>query len=320
MIEKINYSQFRVLAECEQKFVYDYVAHLEDRGPTWGRNKGTLLHKFAERWRAGAFIDHPDGPFWPDSWDTYYDGEVSLADFPPEMVDDATWLARRYIEHYGPGLPEDWKLISNEERWEVEITQGQTFILQGGADAVVEIDGELWLWETKSYGDRARLEYIEVDPQLVLYKILVEAATGLPIVGVIYDGIYTKRWVPKKPTQKEIIEAHPGLTNGLKGRELQAWARAQVEAHPGVERPASESFDRREPTITEQKIERAKQYLASAVSRRAALVADPELALPNVGNGCRYCGFKEKCWDDLGSDAAERDEPEIDFIDDEDVL
>lgn len=310
----INYSEFAALTRCERqhRMLYiDGIAEEHDPSAASGLNKGTLLHLGCGRWQEGLGATLPTE--WTDDINTGgKPGEVRtvrLEDFDQETVDDALWLLKRYEEHYGSGLPSDWKLLSAEEWLTRRFGTGRSqWLLVGRSDGAVEIDGEVWLLERKSYKSKGRLDYVGVDPQLGCYSLLFEAKYGKRPVGIIYDGIYTYRWTPKKPTQQELIDASD-LTFGTK-KAAQDWARVQVANHPGFDRPAYESFERREIELGDAHLDAAKEYLAAAVRRRRALIKRPSDALPNVGSHCSWCPVQEECWDQLGGGFGEEIEYE----------
>lgn len=304
-LPQINYSEFAALTRCEKQHRMLYIdGEADDHDPSIqsGLNLGTLLHLGGGRWQMGLGATLPVQ--WTDDINTGgKPGEVRtlrLDDFAPETVDLAEWLLNRYTLHYGSQPPSDWKLLSAEEWLTRKFGTGRSqWLLVGRSDGAVEIDGDIWLLERKSYRSKGRLDYVGVDPQLGCYSLLFEKKYGLRPHGVIYDGIYTYPYVPKVPTQKQLIE-ESGLIFGTKAAERD-WAREAVARNPGIERPAEDSFERREVEISDAHLEAAKEYLASAVRRRRALIKRPGDALPNVGSHCSWCPVQEQCWDQLGA-------------------
>lgn len=332
MTEITNYSEFATLARCERQWAYGYVLGEEENGARAGLHLGTLLHKGHEQWMLG------NGATLPRTWadDISAGGKpgeertYSLEDFDPELVERATWLLTRWASHYGSEPPSHWNVISTEGWLTADTSWGQ---LVGRTDGIIEIDGELWFNEVKSYGAKGRLDYVPVDPQLGIYDILVEATYGKPAFGIIYDGIYTYQWVPKQRTLKVIEDelrgasrSHPAVGPGPRLLPLASskWLRETAKeiqaSEPGIERDPSESFERLELDLSDAHRSTTAQYLSNAVWRRSHLTQMgqgvarlPEetmaLTIPNVGRDCGWCGFKVRCWSELGG--VEPDDIEI---------
>jgi hypothetical protein len=260
---------------------------------------------------------------------------LTLKDFDPEIVASALWLADRYEKTYGPKPPADWKVISTEE-WLTAEYHGVKIV--GRTDGLFEDgEGRLWLREVKSYGRKGRLNTIGVEPQLTIYYMLVEQKYGRAPDGIMFDGVYTYRWKPTMPTQAALIEEReqrdPTFATWRKS-DQRDWAREQVAAHPGIERPAEESFTRAWPDRDEDQLRTGLRYLSAAIERRTRLdirndplyvaleITDESVlanTIPNVGSGCDWCGFKAQCWSRLGGDDEllladpEGDDGELDF-------
>lgn len=315
--EVINFTEFNTLAACERKFVYAYHLNLEEQGEKRGLHLGTLCHLWHGRWLLGLGATLPD--IWQDDINTGgKPGEVrmlSLEDFDPALVTRARWLAERFVKVYGSQPPSSWTVISAEEWMTREFDWGT---LVGRSDGFVEIDGQLYLIEVKTYGAKpGPLAYAQVSPQLGCYSLLAESTHGRRPFGIIYQGIYTYQWKPSKPTQADLIAKR----EATEGREWdwtaepggkQAWARAAVAAHPGYEREPEESFQQLEVELGDDHLRTAELYLASALKRRADLLGG-EHPIPNVGRDCSWCGFKARCWNDLGG----VEEAEIEVEDDD---
>jgi hypothetical protein len=323
--EVINFSEFWSLTGCEQRWAYGYLRGQEEPGERRALHQGTLIHLGLDRWNRGMGANLPGE--WTDDINTGgKPGEertLRLADFDPEVVDNALWLLGRYRDHYGAGPPSSWLMIDSE-RW-LSTALDELKLLVGRTDGVLEIEGDdeipdgLWLLERKSYGGKGRLDYVHVDPQLVIYSMLVEAEYGRKLTGVVFDGIYTYHWKPAKPTQGAVMEerdaVNPAWRVHLTPTEQREWARAEVAAHPGVDRPAAESFERRYVDISDEMREVGKNYLYAAIRRRQVLKNDPAQALPNIGQLCRSCGFRPQCWSNLrGGEPPEYDN-EIEVFD-----
>lgn len=306
----LHYSEFATLARCERAWVYRYALQSNEKGGKHAAHLGTLCHVWGESWLKGEGVELPStwqslehsGSDAPGELVTY-----SLSDFDPDVVAKARWLAARYVAHYGSAPPSHWSVISTEQ-WLTAQTPWGT--IAGTVDAIVEIDGELWLYERKSYGSKGRLNWVKVDPQLGVYDLLVQANYGKPAFGILFDGLYTYQWKPVKPTlaslNEVVCEQYPML---IKPAERKEAARQLQAEHPGIERDPSESFERVPVDLTDEHRRTTSNYLRAAVGRRDTLLLDLRMyadssvldqAIPNVGRACDYCDFKAQCWNDLG--------------------
>jgi hypothetical protein len=315
LVEAINYSEFTALATCERKWAYAYIFGEQEEGARRGLHLGTLCHLWHSRWLQGLGATLPE--VWTDDINTGgKPGEertLSLTDFESELVTRATWLAGRFVACYGAEPPSSWNVISTEE-WLVR--DFGDFGLVGRTDGFVEIDGQLWLIEVKSFGSRpGPLAYAHVSPQLGCYGLLAEARHGHTPFGVLYQGIYTYQWKPEVPTQAALIEAAkvgglkaevhgiPTPVSSLTKADQRTWAKArQGDPSLWTERAPEESFEQLEVELGEEHYATAYEYLASAVRRRAILRRREKFdqPIPSVGAHCLYCGFKDRCWNDLG--------------------
>jgi hypothetical protein len=303
----IHYSEFATLASCERQWAYRYALDSPEKGERRGLHLGTLLHLGLASWLNG------EGTALPRTWtvEEYSTGSepgelrtYELADFDPEITARANWLLTRYEKHYGSAPPPHWHTISTEQRLTAAMPWGD---LVGTVDAIIEIDGQLWVMEHKSYGSKGRLDYVPVDPQIGVYDLLVEANYGQPAFGILYDGIYTFMWKETRRTLAAIREER-GCS--------QAEAKLVQAAEPGVQRPPSESFERLELNLSDDHRRTTANYLGAAVEQRTMLLAHDDVlaaTIPNVGRNCSWCGFRFECWSNLGGYEA----PEIEVDDSE---
>lgn len=308
----MHFSEMATLASCERKWAYRYALGSEEEAGH-AAHLGTLLHVGTASWLNGDGVELPARWDAPSHTNGAEPGDMvtySLADFAPEVVAKARWLLNRYQAHYGSVPPSHWNVISTEQWLTAETPWGT---LAGTADAIVEIDGELWLIEHKSYGAKGRLDWVQVDPQLGVYDLLVEANYGKSAFGILFDGIYTYQWKPKQRTLKDIVaDLGTPLDGGTKADVL-ATARLIQASEPGIERDPSESFERVLVDLSDDHRCTTSQYLSAATQRRDNLLdtsfhpfggtyEENILAstIPNIGRQCSYCDFKPRCWSELG--------------------
>lgn len=251
-----SYTEMQTLAGCEQRWHYKYVQGIDDpSGPA--ARKGTMLHAGVGAWWNGERLAGMMSALAEEAnLDDPVDAEVSH---------DVAWLLDRYVQHYGQRPPDAWRVESVEQEFEVEFVEGLR--LRGRIDTLVEIDGGLWVVETKSYSKKDRIDIVMVDPQMTAY---VHAAREMfpnrAIDGVLFDGIYTYRW------KRDV-------------------------------RDPAESFERIFLDRTDEQIWRAQEQGRSFRDHRTALLGDGVdhvSAMRNLSpSSCNPCPYKRRCHDEL---------------------
>lgn len=304
-----NYSELNTIAMCERRWAFGYELHKEEEGKKVGLHRGTLLHIGKGRWSTGL------GATLPEEWEDDMGpggrpGEQQrylLSDFDPDVVESARWLLDRYAAHYGDAPPPDWKLLATEP-WLSGMIGGEKVV--GRADNLWEIDGNVWLDETKSYGSKGRTAFLAVDPQPSIYFTLVKQTFGLDIHGILWDGIYTHRYAKTRPTQAELIADREriGLPIAFDTKKAaQDWARSELATgRYDKEQPPELSFEREWLDRTPMALE-AQGYAVNAAVRRMEHLREVsqaglsiiERTMPNIGQTCNGCGHKNRCWAQL---------------------
>lgn len=277
MRDVVSYTELHTLAECEMKWWYKYVKR-DKRDVSRAMYLGSAIHEVVGTW-------------WTGDEDVlaYKLNQILTAPESSEFASDLAWLFDRYKRHYSAArdggalrvIATEQKLLAQLPGTDVEMV---TYV-----DQIVKLRGRgLFAVERKSMKDWRRLNVLEVDPQVTIELWQLRNA-GWPIKGLMYDAIRTYRWKPDKPSQKWLME-NEGLTRDE--------AKAQIEMHPGTERPIEESFDLRYEDRTLEHTEEALSDARTAVRRRALLAAG-EKPVRNIGSNCDYCPFREDCWSRL---------------------
>jgi hypothetical protein len=304
-IQVINWSEFSTLANCETQWGYAYLLGNDEPGDKLALHKGTLIHLGLDRWTQGLGATLPE--VWTDDINTGgKPGEIRtlhLSDFDSQLVQDVQWLLARYELVYGSQPPSSWNVISTEEWLTGTIRVGSRKLrIVGRHDGLIEVAGGLWLIERKSYGQRGRLDTVQAELQSVIYHFLIQAKYKRQLTGILYDGVYTHRFVPKAPTQTALIEAAllhgsvPGFPYGATKTAQTNWARLRKDDPSlAIERDPADSFERVWIDHTPQQIEMALTILAASMKRRNAIKTLDD-TIPHVGRACSWCGFKDKCW------------------------
>jgi hypothetical protein len=315
----VSYSELNALSQCEFRWHENYVRRIEGP-PSLAMRFGTAVHRMVEFW-----WDLPaDGAHRVlTAWEAAKEEQVELPDEGPRAYDDAEWLFSRYVEHYWPMKEAGWHRPS----WcHGELTLAVDVTLPSGAtinvrvtpdDFLVDPDGLLCLVERKTMSSWQRLELVDVTPQETV-QTWAARANGYEIDRVLFDAIKSYRWALQKPTQKALIEerengerpypwdppfgdqppAWAGESTSNKRRT--AWAREQVERHPGVEaHPPADSFELVPVYRDQDQIDgMLRGWMFPLLERREALLAGA-VPVRNISDGCRRCPYQDTCWDEL---------------------
>lgn len=271
-----------LLAACEKAWHYRYVLK-DKRPPSDQMYFGTGFHAFADLWWDGASVDEALA-------------QIDTSNMYADDVGRLRWLANRYDEMYRNDRDTGRvKIIGTNIKMTAML--GDVEVV-GWFDFIALIDGLLYLGERKTMGDWRRLDTLDVDMQVSDYAWLAQQ-NGLPIAGIVYDAVRTYQWNPEKPTQKFVIaKAEAEGMTWPTNKARTEWARAEVERHPGVERPVYDSFQWLTLLRTPEQIEEAVLEMQTVLRRKAVLV-EGERPMRNIGFSCKTCPFRERCYDEM---------------------
>lgn len=320
--EYTSYSELDTLATCEQRWWLRFPKG-GDFKPTPAMQKGTMFHEMI-------------GPWWetgelPDPVETY---EANELDMNEQFYDDTLWLVDRYVR-----VNADFRKKVKVVGTELELVQEFPYFpvkVVSHVDQLWELDGKLIAVERKTMRGWRRLDLIEYTTQESLYIWQLRAA-GYDIDALVFDAANTYRWVPDKPTQQDMIDSvtesamgppwgprvgepdpeKPGKTLTLAAAKRE-WARAAVAAHPGIDRPDEDSFQRHWLDRTDEQIEQALRWAQTTMQRRSDLLQLAEhgsayTPIRNIGPSCNGCSVQEDCFAGLSFAM----EIELDLEDDE---
>jgi hypothetical protein len=305
-----SHTELSELTSCERRWWYKYVKGIRGEASDpmiLGSTMGVLCDAFwrHEDWRqelAGIVAEAGGGI--PDL--------IDLDQVTEEPYATAYWLMQRYERHYANML-DSVEVVYTELDCRAKIP-GTNQVHQAIIDNIFAMKTGMkigkkklhFMVERKTYGRMEKLDFVDVDPQLTNNLWVAQEVLGIKIDGIIFDGIYTYRWKAEKPTQKTLIEeaicaadtTQPdAFDTWAKKRQLE-WARAEVERHPGVERPDSESFEMLFLDRTPAHIEAAQEELKGQLRRRAQLRRGVR-PNRNIGPFCKNCPAKSECFSDL---------------------
>jgi len=123
-----------------------------------------------------------------------------------KLFNDGLELARvllvRYFDHYGwvKAIPEQFEFVAVECTFRLPIP-GTEHFLRGTFDALMKdvTNGEFWVKENKTFSDQPDASKMRTDDQLTGYSWAAQELFGVPVAGVLYDGISKK--MPRAPTK-----------------------------------------------------------------------------------------------------------------------
>ena len=309
LIKPTSHSELSRLANCEMSWWLRYVEGVQrPSGPA--AQKGTIVHLGAAAlwsgydWRR-TVLEYIVKCNNPEASDAELYNLANKADLNhiklngEKHVSDALWLLDRYVKHY-----KDFQgtyVVESELDITADIPGTGGMQHRAIIDQLVMHKGHLWMLERKTYGRKDRLDYLTVDPQLTL-NLWVARQNGYDVVGIIFDGIYTYRWAPSKPTQRQLLEDAPASVRALPKAAQTAWARDAVANHPGIERPTTASFSWLYEYRNDEHIEHALDAVRAGISRRTDLLTGTGSPMRNIGQGCSWCDQRQECYSRLSFD------------------
>jgi len=299
-----SYSELSTLSHCERRWYYQYVEKIRgEQSPAQllGTLLGLCCNQFwlGRDWRDVLRDEAAETPELAGAVDLDYILEYAEAGDP---VATAYWLMRRYEREYADMLP-TVKVLGQEIDCRAKIP-GTQQTHQAIIDELWKIGRRTYMVERKSFGRNDKADFVDYDPQLTNNLWVARESLGMKIDGIIWDGIYTHRWVATKPTQAQVLEA--GLASGESGTALRAlnkteqreWARAEVARHPGVDRPDGDSFQMLWLDRTDKHIAAAQKEIGGVLRRRAQLRKGVQ-PIRNLGPFCKNCPAQSNCFEDL---------------------
>lgn len=291
-----SHSELSTLSQCEMRWHLRYREHVKG-DQSDALRLGSLFHLgAAAHWRGDSWRDVLAAEIVEEGAD------ASLIDLnaieEDEVVSTVVWLLKRYVRHYEHL---DVKVVAQELDLRAKIP-GTAQVHQAIIDEVWEVNGRLWVVERKTYGRQDRTTLADVDPQLT-NNLWVARANGYDAHGIVFDGAYTYRWKPEKPTQAQLMEElrsgyHGGNWSTASSTVLRAEAKRVQETHPGIERPDSESFDMLWLDRNDEHIAAAHGEIRGAIQRRNSLRRGAA-PLRNIGPFCKSCDGRTQCWSRL---------------------
>lgn len=113
-----------------------------------------------------------------------------------EAADLARALVRQYFETFGQENPladQGLKMVAAEVSFKIPLRDGLDFV--GTFDGVavdLETESKVWLVENKTVAQRPNTDVLRFSNQMVGYCWAFQVLTGIPVEGVLYNGIVKK--------------------------------------------------------------------------------------------------------------------------------
>lgn len=291
-----SHTELSKLAQCEMSWHLRY-------------NEGIKGEQSEQAW-LGTLVHLGAAAFWRgDDWRVELCKAIAEEGADPALIDltyfdegpvaSAYWLLQRYERHYADER-QDVEVVAQELDLRATIP-GTKQVHQAIVDELWRVRGRLWLVERKTYGRDTQVRLAEFSPQLT-NNLWVAKANGYDVHGIVFDGIYTYRWKPEKPTQAAMMEmllADDPRYAGYTQKNLREIAKQEIERRPGVDRPDSESFTHLWLDRSEAHIEAAQAEIRAGIARRNALRRGA-VPLRNIGSLCeRHCDQRSVCFERL---------------------
>lgn len=165
---------------------------------------GSIVHLTMAAWAKDENLDPKELflGFGNDAMDAMRDtylkkvgAAVSESELQP--LYDGLYLGMNMVEnyriHYGSAIPQGYRMVEPEQTCVVEIP-GTEHFLEGTLDALLEDEkGWYWVLERKTYGNRPRLEVLQMNDQFLAYDwMLTQLFPEKRIGGVLYDGMWKR--------------------------------------------------------------------------------------------------------------------------------
>jgi hypothetical protein len=173
---------------CEYRYVLGLVPQKRDENLSFG----SLIHDCLQLWHADRELDAV-----LELIDLRCAGRAGSEAAPRDCH-----LARAMMTGYAARYPEeDFEVVALEKTFEGAIINpvteaaSRSFALAGKVDGIVRIGDEHYILEHKTAAQIGAdfLERLWTDFQITIYSHYVEAAIGIPIVGVIYNVLAKAR-------------------------------------------------------------------------------------------------------------------------------
>lgn len=167
----VSVSRINTMGFCARAHYYQYTLSLEPKQASGALDLGKLVHACIEDFYKTGVMPRVDDDL----------GEVG--DKAKSAIQSYAFLAK---------LKDNFTVVDVEKRFDVPLEDiGVTFV--GVIDAVVRVDGQLWLLEHKTCSQHWSDERLAMANQHVLYELVAEELYGEPVAGTMYNFLRTTK-------------------------------------------------------------------------------------------------------------------------------
>lgn len=255
--------------------------------------------------RVQAYIEEHGSEPWP----------MELAKFD-ETAELAMGLVRQYVQRYGRDdtlADQGLTLIGIEVPFKIDITaeikrrfglNWKSIYFCGTLDGIaVDEQGNIWVVENKTYSQKPSTEDIQWHFQAMGYAVAIEWLTGLPVTGVLYNGI-----AKKLISEPKVLKSGLLSTDKRCATTLERYVQAIVRNGESPENPRFEDILSTLREYNEQgdtrflyrekifyKAEQLRAWEDDFFSVVMDMLDDPRVYRTIPYDGCGDCWFKDLC-------------------------
>lgn len=295
----------RGFRDCRRQYYYSTVeriapkGELQSTGPLW---MGTAVHHclalYYENRRRQQVDPHDmsleDNADLLTSWAEYQTESTLVPDYETKVLVD-TMLSG--YQKFSQEEDKEWKIVGVEVNLKraVSLPNGQTAIIEGTLDLIIEWKKHLWIVDHKTAAQIPGDSQLEHDDQFTGYMWLAHEH-GIPVIGVIYNALRKK--IPTKP----LVLASGGLS---KNKSIDTTYDVYMEAieenglNPIQYQDMLDMLKTKNAFFIRKYLTRSKNEIASFGENLIPELLDmtnPNLPwYPNPGWRCAFCAYNFLC-------------------------
>lgn len=240
-----------------------------------------------------------------------------------EAADLASGLVLQYFDHYGVDSPlsdEGLKYIGIEVPFKIDISEFgfaiENVFFCGTLDGIaIDEWDQLWIIENKTFTRKPSSEDIQWHFQAQGYAIAIEWLTGMPVAGVLYNGIAKKLMSEPKvlkngtlSTDKRVATTYDKYIQAIRknGESVDDLRFADILSHLQGLRDQGDTrfFYREKAFFTESQLESWTKDFFTLVSE---MLDSPKIYRTIPYDGCGDCWFRDLCH-------AEHSDGDVDYL------